>query len=106
MKDNVKFSFLLPLFDNAAQPIPASDWDWMCNELVIRFGGWSLDGKVEGSWLDRKSGRVYHDESVRYVVVVEESAVASFLAFLGEVKARFQQEALFVERHSTEVIFI
>lgn len=101
-----KFTFLLPLLDNEGQPIPASDWDWMCNELVARYGGWTLDGKVEGAWLDKASGRVYRDSSARYVVVVEESEVQGFLGFLAEVKTRFRQEALYVERPATEVLFL
>jgi hypothetical protein len=102
----IKTIFLLPLLDNDGQPFATSDWDWLTDELVIRFGGWTLDGKVEGAWRDPKSGQVYRDSSVRYVVVVEEPAVEGLLSFLGEVKTRFRQEALYVERPTTEVTFL
>ena len=101
-----KFTFLLPLIDNEGQPFSASDWDWIQDELVVRFGGWTLDGKVEGAWRDKESGRVYRDASLRYVVVVEEPAVSSLFAFLGEAKARFRQLALLVESPVTEVTFL
>lgn len=103
---NTKLLFLLPLLDNAGQPFATTDWDWLTDELVIRFGGWTLDGKVEGAWRDPKSGQVYRDSSVRYVVVVEKPAVDSLISFLGEVKTRFRQEALYIERPTTEVEFI
>lgn len=103
---NKKIVFLLPLLDNEGQPMPTSDWDWLTDQLVTRFGGWTLDGKVEGAWRDPKSGLIYRDASVRYVVVVEEPAVADLLSFLGEVKIRFRQEALYVERPLTEVTFL
>ena len=102
----IKTLFLLPLLDNDGQPYPASDWDWLVDSLVSRFGGYTLDGKVEGAWRDPKSGQVYRDSSVRYVVVVDEPAVGDLLSFLGEVKVRFRQEALYVERPTTEVSFI
>ncbi len=103
---SIKTIFLIPLLDNSGQPFATSDWDWLTDELVIRFGGWTLDGKVEGAWRDPKSGQVYRDASVRYVVVVEEPAVEGLFSFLGEVKARFRQEALYVERPTTEVTFL
>lgn len=101
-----KFLFLVPLSDNEGQPFGTSEWDWLCDELVIRFGGWSLDGKIEGAWRDPVSGRVYRDSSYRYVVVVEQTAVPGFLAFMADVKARFRQEALYVERAASEVTFL
>jgi hypothetical protein len=101
-----KVVFVLPLLDNEGQPYPASDWDWLLDSLVSRYGGWTLDGKVEGAWRDEKSGQVYRDSSLRYCVVVEEPAVQDLLSFLGEVKIRFRQLALFVERPVTEVTFL
>jgi hypothetical protein len=101
-----KYLFIVPLLSNEGQPFPASDWDWLQDELVSRFGGWTLDGKVEGAWRDAESGQIFRDSSLRYVVVVEENAVSDLLAFLGEVKVRFSQLALYVERPQTEVIFL
>ncbi len=100
-----KIVFLVPLLDNDSQPFPASDWDWMQDELVARYGGWTLDGHVEGAWRD-DSGQVYRDRSVRYVVVVPETAVSGLFSFLGDIKARFRQLALYVEQPVTEVIFL
>ena len=100
-----KFLFLVPLLDNEGQPFPASEWDWMTDELVVRFGGWSLDGRVEGAWRD-DTGHVYRDASVRYSVAIEEAKVAELFGFLGDVKARFRQLALYVEEPKTEVTFL
>lgn len=101
-----KFSFLLPFLDNEGQPFPASDWDWMQDQLVVRFGGWTLDGRIEGAWRDVESGQVYRDSSVRYFVVVEQPAVSDLFAFLREVKVRFGQKALYVERPEVHVTFL
>ena len=101
-----KLLFLVPLLDNNDPPFPASDSDWLCDELVSRFGGCTLDGKVEGAWRDPATGRIYRDTSLRYVVVAEQPAVADLLGFLTQVKARFRQEALFVELPQTEVRFL
>jgi hypothetical protein len=101
-----KYTFLIPLLDNESQPFLTSDWEWLQDQLVVRFGGWSLDGRVEGAWRDEESGQVYRDNSVRYVVVVSESAVPGFFAFLHDVKAHFKQLALYVERPVTEVTFL
>lgn len=100
-----KFLFLVPLLDNEGQPFPASDWDWLIDELVVRFGGYSLDGKVKGAWRD-DTGHVYHDSSNRYCVAVEAPKAAELFGFLGEVKARFRQLALYVEEPKTEVTFL
>lgn len=37
---NTKTLFLLPLLDNDGQPYPASDWDWLVDSLVSRFGNY------------------------------------------------------------------
>jgi hypothetical protein len=101
-----KYIFLIPLLNNAGQPFSASDWDWLQDQLVVRYGGWSLDGTVEGAWRDAQSGQVYRDRSARYVVVVSESEVSGLLSFLGEVKTHFEQLALYVECPVTEVTFL
>ncbi len=101
-----KIVFLVPLLDNEGQPMATSDWDWLVDQLVDRFGGWTLEGRVEGAWRDAKTGQVYRDASSRYSVVVEDTAGQDVLSFLGEVKIRFRQLALYVESPTVEVTFL
>lgn len=99
----VKASFLIPLADNHGTPFRAEDFAWLQGELVARFGGWSLEGTVEGAWRG-EDGRVYRDRSYRYTVAT--SALDALRGLLREAKARFGQASLYLEVSETRVEFL
>lgn len=95
-----KTTFLIPLTDNQGVPFQAEDFDWLQDELVLQFGGWSLEGTVEGAWKG-DDGRVYRDRSYRYTVAT--TALDKLRGLLREAKARFAQEAIYLEVSETRV---
>ena len=99
-----QYKFLVPLTNNAGTPFTASEFAWLQDELVIRFGGWTLDGTVQGAWRGA-DGTVYGDTSRRYLLVTDQPR-EQVLGFLAQVRDRFQQEALYVEEPQTEVTFL
>ena len=84
-----QYRFLVPTVDNDGQPFAAADFAWLQDELVVRFGGWSCDGVVEGAWR-AEDGAVYSDRSRRYVVV-SDAERAEVFGFLAEVRDRFRR---------------
>lgn len=99
----VKASFLIPLTDNSGTPFGADDFAWLQGELVARFGGWSLEGTVEGAW-QGEDGQVYRDRSYRYTVAT--SALDALRGLLREAKVRFGQASLYLEVSETRVEFL
>lgn len=95
-----KTTFLIPLTDNQGEGFPTSTWAWLQDELVAQFGGWSLEGTVEGAWKG-DDGRVYRDRSYRYTVAT--TALEALRDLLRQAKVRFAQEAIYLEVSETRV---
>lgn len=96
----LKTAFLLPLVDNEGVAFTTTEWNWLQDELVARFGGWSLEGTVEGAWR-AEDGEVYRDRSFRYAVAT--GNLEALRDLLREAKARFRQEAIYLEVSQTQV---
>lgn len=62
----MKFATLLPLADNDGVDLTPVV-ERIVQELAVQFGGCSVEGTVDGCWID--SGTLYRDRSVRVSVV-------------------------------------
>ncbi len=60
----VECSFLIPVRRDSAlsdgRPHPRKAWEWLDNELYVRFGGMTLaPGKYQGFYQDPTQGRAW-----------------------------------------------
>jgi hypothetical protein len=84
---------LLPLCDNAKQPLPLDLFEGVANELTQRFGGLTAYSRApaEGLWR-RRQEETSRDEIVVYEVMVEELDTEWWRAYRERLETRFRQE--------------
>ena len=91
----IKTVVLVPVRDNDGRPFPKALWE----ELQARFmpfGGFTRPIGVVGAW--QSGGRVYHDRSRQYTVVLASwRQLAAWLAVVEWAREAFRQEAMYVE---------
>lgn len=91
----IKTMFLVPLTDNAGLPFEDDAWTELERRL-LRFGGFSAGGVVDGAW--ESGGKVYRDRSRTYIVSLESWAqLPEWLAMIRWVREAFRQEAIYIE---------
>jgi hypothetical protein len=93
---------LLPVFDNAGAPFPASHYASVRAELTDRFGGLTAYTRApaEGVWTE--SGRSARDDIVVYEVMVERLDRTWWAEFRSLLERRFAQDQLVVRAHPAE----
>jgi hypothetical protein len=94
---------LLPVYDNAGHPFPASHYATVRGELAQRFGGLTAYTRApaEGLWSD-DGGRSARDDIVVYEVMVEELDRAWWKRFRADLERRFAQQELVVRAQPIE----
>jgi len=88
---------LLPLYDNAGQPLPHELFAGVRAELVERFGGLTAYTRApaKGVWQPEGGGTV-RDDIVVYEVMVDALDEAWWRDYRGDLERRFAQESLIV----------
>lgn len=67
----IEVTLLVPLSDNDGATFTAPHHASFEAVLLDHFGGFTrLPGNAKGGWLDSKTGRIYFDESILYMVGV------------------------------------
>lgn len=74
----------------------AASWDWLQDELLELFDGWTLaPGEFEGRWKGPKGSAIY-DQSRQYIVAVKKSRLQNLRALLREACVVFRQQAIYL----------
>jgi hypothetical protein len=88
---------LLPLYDNAGQPLPHALFDAVRRELVGRFGGLTAYTRApaKGLW-QQDGGATVRDDIVVYEVMAETLDEAWWRGYREALERRFAQQSLVV----------
>lgn len=99
-------SFIAPLHDNNGNEVTAATWVAEA-ALLATFGGYTREDGITGAWRDGK-GRVYHDESARYVVASDwtDESRAKLRAIVADFAWRAAQETVYLKLDSGAVEFV
>ena len=94
---------LLPVYDNAGRPFPASFYAAVRDELAGRFGGLTAYTRApaEGSW-SNDGEQPHRDDIVVYEVMVERLDRAWWRSFRASLENRFTQQELVVRAQTVE----
>jgi len=91
-----KTTFRVPLADNIGVKFAPNDWVWLYDQLVSRYGGYTIEGQASGGWLHGDD--LYEEPSYTITVVTGFSGVWSLKRFVADdVKVRFRQLAMYHE---------
>ena len=90
----MKFTTLLPLADNQGQPL-TTQVDVIVQSLAIQFGGCSVEGLIDGRWMD--AGVEYRDQSLRVTVVCDNARLDEARQRVIEIGRELGQLAMYFE---------
>lgn len=71
-------------------------WQWLKEELVERFGGWTVIPGVQGEWKSASSGKTVADESLQFTVAVADESLDEMRTFLRKACVVFAQQCIYL----------
>lgn len=95
-------TIVLPVCDNTGKSLDKEIARIL--KLVLTVAGGYSTSKQTGAWLD--NGKVYHDEAIRMVTVVETDKVCRLRTIAVMAKLIMRQEAVFFQVRTVDVEFI
>lgn len=91
------FVTLIPTCRNDGTPVSQAELDEIVKGFRERFGGATIDGQVEGYWLDTANGRHYFDKSLRLTVICEPERLHEAEEMVTDVGRKLDQRGMYFE---------
>lgn len=88
-------TFIIPKQDNQGNKFPTKLIAEIRREMLEQFGGYTVR-EVKGAWLG-DDGKIYHDESWEYTIVMDEADVPKLEKWLAKIRDLLSQEAMWLE---------
>ena len=93
--------FLIPLSrdkETSDGELHQSDtWQWLDSELAERFGGRTKSTeKLQGTWKNPKTGAITSDESIQFIVAVQEVCLDELRDVLSLACVVFAQQCIYL----------
>lgn len=90
------FTTIIPTYRNDGSPVDQAEMNEILKEIWERFGGATIDGQVEGHWIDDQ-GRHYQDTGVRVTVATDRTRLLDAQATVREIGRKLEQKAMYFE---------
>lgn len=94
------FTTLIPLARNDGSPVTLGELDEILLEVWESLGGLSVEGTVEGYWLDQKDERLYRDVCLKLTAVCPKGQLGEAEALIRRIGRRLGQKAMYFEVRS------
>lgn len=93
----MKFTTLIPTCRNDGSPVSDAELQAILQGIATRFGGYSIEGSVDGHWIDDRDGKQYADKSLKLSVACDAARLGDAEAEVISIGRRLGQEAMFFE---------
>ena len=97
---------LIPTHRNDDSEVGKDEIDAILETLYIQFGGVTVEGVVEGHWLDPDNGQHYGDTCWKVKIAIEESRMDEAIEAIKLIGRQLDQLAMYFEIQNNEVRFI
>src|SRR3954451_4627059 len=87
---------LLPLYDNAGEPLPPELFSDVRQELADRFGGLTTYSRAPAQGLWKDEGETHHDDIVVFEVMAAELDAARWRDYRRTLETKFRQRELVI----------
>jgi hypothetical protein len=91
------FTTLIPTRFNDGSSVPPATLEDVKRGLWVKFGGVTIEGLVQGHWIDTADGRHYQDESIKVTVACDAERLAEAEAEVRDIGRRLKQIAMYFE---------
>ncbi len=93
----MNFITLIPTRRNDGSEVPESERQDILSGLWRRFGGVTIEGIVQGHWIDSQDDRHYQDESLKVTVACDADRYDEARKAVLEIGRRLDQRAMYFE---------
>jgi hypothetical protein len=91
------FTTIIPRRRNDGSPVSRKETNAILAGLRVQFGGLTVDGEVEGQWVDEADGKVYRDRSLKVTVACDRERLQEAEEAVREIGRRLGQKAMYFE---------
>jgi len=92
-----KITTLLPLRFNDGTEVSSEIFQRILERFWILFGGVTIEGEVDGHWIDSQDQQHYEDRSKKVVVIVSDDQVGAARELIREVRQELGQIVMYFE---------
>lgn len=101
------FTTIIPKHRNDGSPVSRKEMNAILAGLRARFGGVTVDGEIEGQWVDQTDGKVYRDRSLKVTVACDRERLHEAEEAVREIGRQLEQKAMYFEvRYFDGVTFL
>jgi hypothetical protein len=93
----LKFTTFVPIRRNDGSPIAQKELNRIIQRLNRLFGGVTVEGKVQGLWIDAAEGRTYQDECLKISVACDNQLLALAEREVRRIGRQLDQKAMYME---------
>src|SRR5919205_3355873 len=95
---------LLPLYDNAGEPLPSDLFNEVRHELADRFGGLTAYSRAPAHGVWKDEGETQHDDIVVFEVMAERLDSAWWRDYRRSLEARFRQREIVIRAQDIVIL--
>src|SRR5947208_3567444 len=95
---------LLPLYDNAGEPLPGELFTHVRQELADRFGGLTTYSRAPAQGLWKDDGETHHDDIVVFEVMTTRLDAAWWRDYRRMLETRFRQREVVIRAQETVLL--
>ena len=95
---------LLPLYDNAGEPLPGELFTQVRHELADQFGGLTTYSRAPAQGLWKDDGETHHDDIVVFEVMTTRLDAAWWRDYRRMLETRFRQREIVVRAQEMLVL--
>lgn len=91
------FATIIPTSLNDGSPVSPAELSQITRTLWERFGGATMEGQVEGHWVDEQTGQHYQDTGIKVSVATSRERLGEAIETVKEIGRQLDQKAMFFE---------
>ncbi|MGC4005749.1 MAG: hypothetical protein QM811_22565 [Pirellulales bacterium] len=92
-----KVTTLLPTTFNDGSEVPQETMQNILQSLWDTFGGLTVEGMVEGHWIDQADNQHYQDRSLKVTILMEPEKLETAKAMVREIRETLKQVCMYFE---------
>jgi len=93
----IKITILIPVSRNDGQNVLPEEMGEILSELFLLCGGATMEGIVEGAWVDPETGMTYRDKHRKVSVAIRKRQKPEVIEFIRRTGHRLGQIAMYYE---------
>lgn len=93
----MKFTTLIPLRDNDGKAFSKAIINRILQRFEMKFGGVTVEGVVDGRWVDEADGKHYQDQCLKVSVACERERYDEARRLILQIGRRLGQKAMYFE---------